>query len=707
MKNQRSFKTRDGAETVHRRGSFVYRYYIIAGIFAALCVLYAVLIVTGTAGESETPDGPEEEVFTEAMVKIQAVRGEIYDRNGKLLVKNNYSYRLYFDYAAMSRTYSEQNDDIIRFYDMADEMSLRSLMPDPFCPLIGSWPEYTYDTAMLSGQVASSRQARILRELGLGEDAGASELASALAKKYRMTDKKGNALYTVSEMNDMLRFRYETEAIQFAPGEPYTVLDGIGIEVITRAKELNIPGLRILTSYSREYCYPGAASQILGRIGKVPAENVDYYTSKGYPVNAAVGVDGVEQAFEKILRGMEGEMKIVKDKDGNVVSAETVKEPEPGMDVYLTIDIDLQMTAERALGENIAYVNDRAARISGSLDGEDCDCGALVAQKTNTGEVLVLASWPTFDLSRFNETYSELIEDPRRPMFNRALEGTYAPGSTFKVGVACMALLEKITVNDGETFVPSTLIKTTGKYTYYEDYQPVCWIYTLRKASHGSINVTKALQVSCNCFFYELGRILGIETINLYCRNYGLGESTGIELHEVEGVLADSEYTRRLGVAWTGGLTIQTAIGQAYNRFTPAQLSSYLSTIVNGGSRWALHVLKEVRSFDGTVVESYVPNVLSSVAIDAGTVGVLRNAMSKVVDESTTVTAFDKFPIKVGGKTGTAQVTGQSSNAVFLCFAPLDDPDITVAVVLERGATGANAARSARTVMDAYFLGQY
>ena len=705
MKNNTN-RSRDGGESAHSAVSFVYRYYIIAALFIALCIFYSVVLAgvhaNGESGEDEVP----EEVYTENLVRVQPVRGEIYDRNGKLLVKNNYTYDIEFQYPAMAKTYAEQNGEILKFFSMVDAMGLRDKMPARIMPLTGNWPDISYDTLLLEGSLVSARHARILRSLNLEEDASASDLAVALARKYNFAKKDGEALYTDGEMTDLLRFRYETEAIQFAPGEPYTVLKDIGVDVITRVKELNVAGAVVVTSYTREYCYPGVASQIMGRVGKIFAEDVDYYTSKGYPVTAVVGVDGIEKVFENYLRGMEGEMKIVRDGAGRVVSTEIVREPEPGKDVYLTIDIDLQAKTEKALGDNIAYVREAAAKKKGDHDGEDCDSGAVIVQNTNTGEVLVIASYPTFDLSRFGETYSELIADPKAPMFNRALEGTYAPGSTFKVGVACMALLEKIKVNNGETFTADTIIKTTGKYTYYEDYQPVCWLYTLHKRSHGSINVTTAIQVSCNCFFYEIGRILGIDTINRYCRSYGLGQSTGIELGEKEGVLADAEYTRTLGVAWTGGLTIATAIGQAYNRFTPAQLSSYLSTIVNGGSRWSLHVLKEVRNIDGTVEHSYVPNVLSSVAIDGKTLGTLRNAMSKVIDESTTVTAFDKFPIKVGGKTGTAEVAGQSSNAVFVSFAPLDDPEITVAVVLERGATGANASRTARAVMGAYFLGE-
>lgn len=707
-RNKSNLSSMSGSEVSRERP--IYRYMILIAVFVAVCVFYCVKIVLyNVHDETETPVEKQSR-NTERIVTLSAVRGEIFDRNGKCLVKNRYSYDIIFEYSAMAKTYAGQNGDIIKFYEMIDELRLEDNMPAAISPLHGIYPYLSYDLEIMSGSLAESRHKRIISDLELPEDADIDALVNALCKKYRMINSKGEPLYSDREMTYLLRFRYETEAMQFSPDEPYVALKDVGMDALTRLKEMNIKGARISASYSREYCYPGYASHILGRISRIYAEDAEYYTSQGYPIKAMVGVDGCELAFEKYLRGMNGKMKIIEDEDGNVISTEIIEEPEAGNDVWLTLDIDLQMRAEQALADNVQYVAAAGAKNKNKYTGEDCDCGALVAQKTKTGEVLVVASYPTYDLSKFNETYAQILEDPRNPLFNRALEGTYAPGSTFKVGVATAALLERIPVKNAagytETFSPTTLIRTEGIYKYYSDYQPVCWLYTLNRRSHGNINVTSAIQVSCNCFFYEIGRILGIDTINKYCENYGLGQTTGIELRENTGVLGDQKYVKELGVVWTGGLTIQTAIGQAYSRFSPLQISSYISTIVNGGTHWSSHLLKEVRNFEGSVVFEPEPEVLSTVDIDTGTRDVIRNAMSKVVDENTSVTAFDGFPIKVGGKTGTAQVTGQSSNAVFVCFAPLDDPDITVSVVLERGATGANSARSARQVMDLYFLGQ-
>jgi len=683
--------------------SHSYRFFILAALFVLVGALYSVILIRTVIENKNTGVVDETAGYTVRTVTVQAVRGEIYDRNGKKLVGNVYTDYLYFDYSAMPSGNVAKNEAIVAVMDLVDSLGIRDSLYESACPLQGTYPYYNYDLKMLEGSIASGRFNRIREYLELKENTGAAEFAKAIAKKYGMLDKNGDPLYSNERMTDLIRIRYEMEAIRFAPGEPYLILSGLGIKEKTAFLESGIRGIRIGVTYKREYLYPGYASHILGRIGKIQAENADYYTSLGYPVTAVVGIDGCEKAFEEHLRGMDGKLKITEDKEGNIVSVETVKDAEPGLDIYLTIDIDLQIVAENALEENIAYVVSEASKQTAKYEGEDCDSGAMVIEKVGTGELLAVASYPSFNLVNFGKDYNSLIEDSRTPLFNRALNGTYAPGSTFKVGMAVAGLTDGTTMADGKPFTATTLIKDEGKYTYYEDYQPECWVYAYGRANHGSINVTKAIQVSCNCFFYELGRLMEIDTINKYCKLYGLGQSTGIELPESTGVLADSSYVSKLGVTWTGGLTIQTAIGQGYNRFTPLQLANYTAMVISGGTRYSLHLLKEVRRFNGETVLSVEPEVAASLNISNSTTETIRNAMSKVVEENATVTAFDGFKIRVGGKTGTAQVTGQSSNAVFVAFAPLDSPEITVACVLERGAHGTNAARSIRTVMEKYF----
>ena len=317
-----------------------------------------------------------------------------------------------------------------------------------------------------------------------------------------------------------------------------------------------------------------------------------------------------------------------------------------------------------------------------------------------TGAVLALASYPTYDLSTFSETYGDLVQDEKAPLFNRALEGTYAPGSTFKPGVAAAALQEGI-------ITPQTEIQDLGQYTYYTDYQPRCWIYTPRYGmrTHGYVNVSEAIQVSCNYFFYEVGRQLTITKIDEYCEKYGLGQPTGIELSEKTGVLAGPAYREENGKIWYDGDTLQAAIGQSDHLFTPLQLSVYIATLLDGGDRMGAHILKETRDYFGNVLYEAQPEVIDSVQLDDVVVETVQNAMKDVTENGSAARVFVNYPISVGGKTGTAQVSEDSSdNATFIAFAPFDDPQIVATCVIEHGANGTDAGFAIRDLFNYYFF---
>ena len=690
---------------MHRR--FVYRYVIIAVAFLLVCSFFLIQAARFQIEASQS-SAHEDDGSVTRTVKIPALRGEIFDRNGVPIVTNRTIYTLVLDYNAIAGTYAESNAAILEVLSVIREMGAESKMPESPSALVGVYPYMFYNDVLLENSAtARKRLERILSMFSLEEDAEATELMAAIAKKYGLVDKKGVAKYSLSEMTELIRVRYEMNAVQFSAVEPYVVAEDIGFDLLTRFKELHIRGTDIRVEYERAYAFPGYASHILGRIGKIHAEDVAYYTELGYPVNAIVGNSGCELAFEEYLRGIDGEMKITEDRDGNTIRTEVTRAPVPGRDVYLTLDIKLQIAAEDALAENVSYIVNRAAQTAAEFDGEDADSGAIVAQAVDTGELLALASYPTYDLSTFNRDYSTLVDDRALPLFNRALEGTYAPGSTFKIGVAAAALTEEIVMDSGEAFTPETLIHTEGRYTYFTNNSttPRCWIYSpaYNFRTHGTINVVEAIRVSCNCFFYEVGRLLGIDRINNYCRMYGLGQKTGIELPESVGVLADEKYALERGESMAGENTIRTAIGQGFSAFTPIQINTYISTIINGGTRYATHLLYAVRDFGSTEGDVTEPVVLSRLRLSDGTLATIKEGMSKVVEGSTSVTSFATLPVSVGGKTGTAQKNGQSSNAVFIAVAPLEAPEIAVTCVIEKGAKGASASRSVRTVMDCYF----
>ncbi len=703
MKVENNFSEEEQKQS---RKNLTVRYIIISVSFVIAAILYTISIGRIQLEYAANSSEEKESTYRQRKVAIQAVRGEIFDRNGEALVTNDYKYSLIFDYSAMSRSAAEQNAAILEVLSLINAQGAGGTIPETSSPIRGKYPYLYYDSEMLESSTARSRLKRILNANELGEDADAASLGKKLAEKYRMLDKDGVPLHSAEEISELIRVRYEMEVIRFSAIEPYVFAKDVELDVITAVSEASIRGVNTSVSYSRVYHYPGYASHILGRISKIYAEDAEYYTSQGYPVTALVGVDGCEKTFETYLRGMDGEMLITEDDDGNIVNAEVVKDAVAGKDVYLTIDIKLQIAAEDALKKNIEDINAKAAEDEDPLDGEDADSGALVVQSASGGDILAIASYPTYDLSTFGADYNELIKDKTKPLFNRALQGTYAPGSTFKVGIAMAALCEGTKMSDGSPFDASTVIKTTGKYTYYSDYQPTCWIYTNKyRGSHGSINVSKAIQVSCNCFFYEVGRLLGIDNINKYCTSYGLGQATGIELPEAKGVLADSKYKQSSGQGvWTGGDTIATAIGQAYNQFTPLQIANYISTIVNGGTRYSVHLLHSVKSFSGEELHSYQPSAIDKLNVSSKNYKTIISAMSSVIEDGSASKEFSNFPIPIGGKTGTAQINkNQSNNAVFVAFAPLDSPEIVVSCVIEKGAKGLNAAQSVRTAMECYF----
>jgi penicillin-binding protein 2 len=315
-----------------------------------------------------------------------------------------------------------------------------------------------------------------------------------------------------------------------------------------------------------------------------------------------------------------------------------------------------------------------------------------VVIQVGTGDILACASYPSYDLSAFYENYAQLLADPSRPMFNRALQGRYAPGSTFKVVTATAALTEGV-------ITPSTTIYDRGIIDEYKGYSYTCWTYP---GSHGTINVKEALQVSCNYFFYVTGRSVGIDALDKYAAAYGLGQNTGIELFENTGILASREYKEtEVGEEWYVGDTLQASIGQSFHLFTPLQLASYAATIASGGKRYAAHLLYGVSGSEGFRKE---PEVLSTVDADEDTFAALHEGMLMASRYGSASYVFGNYRIPVCSKTGTAQVGEEAvNNAVFIAFAPMEDPEIALAVVVESGANGYYLAEGARDISDWYF----
>lgn len=653
-------------------------------------------------------------VYHTRTVTIPAQRGEIYDRNGSALVKNIYSYNLLLDYASMPKAQDDINAVITELWSIASKTASEDKLTPPKPTLdytvssagIGfSYPESFEET------VRGKRYFRLIEDMNLSEES-LEDQTKALMLRYGIMKTEKNAktgkketfcVYPYDVAARLLETRLDMELSGFSSVQPYKFAEDVSLTFITSAEEKFTRGITVKKTASREYLYPGYLTHILGRVSGIPGDKADYYTEKGYPVDALVGVSGAESAFEDYLRGIDGEMTITEDEYGNVVGTEITKQPQAGHDVYLTIDIAMQMKAENALAENIIKIRSEANPYK-ALTGEDASAGALVVEDLATGEMLAMASYPTYNLATFSEDYAALSEDPTSPFLNRTLNGRYAPGSTFKIGVATAALSEG-------TITKDTVINAEGVYTYYADsgFTPRCWINLLYGGKHGPIRVVEAIQESCNCFFYEVGRLLSIETMNEYCRHYGLGQPTGIELSESTGILAGPDYRADNGLGqWSPGDTITAAIGQSDNLFTPVQIGNYISTILNKGTRNEVHVLKEVREYSGKAVFKQKKTVADTIKISDDTLDTVKEGMRGVMDNGSAASVFKDYPISVGGKTGTAQVyTDRSDNGVMVAFAPFEDPKIVVTSVIEQASGGTEAGYCIRDILDFYFDVEY
>ena len=696
------------------KNNHVWRTITIIAVYGFVTVLFiGRLIYLQVSGQDYYSMSMPSRQYTRT-VSIQAQRGEIYDRNGRPLVVNHYSYDISADYSSKPSSGREFNDMLLDFLLCADRSGADVAEPKDSLEVevLADGLHFTKPEGF-EETVRGKRYAKLVSELHPKASEGTDGEGAVLLKYFGITSEEKGASgktetfcnYTWANAKRLFLIRLDMELSGFSPAQPYVLASNATTDLIAAVEEKYSTGFLVSVRSSRQYLYPGYASHILGLVNKIPAAELEQYTEKGYPMDAVVGISGAEAAFEDYLRGSDGTLTITEDEYGNVLSAEVTKEPSPGHDVYLTIDIDMQMTAERALAENIMKIREEADPDK-PLTGEDAYSGALTVLDADTFEVLSLCSYPTFNLATFSRDYPYLSNDQLKPMFNRALTGAYAPGSTFKIGVAVAALSEG-------TITKDTIIEDEGIYRYYENskYTPRCWLYLLTNGqqTHGRINVVEAIQESCNYFFYEVGRNLTISKMNEYCRKYGLGQPTGIELPESTGILAGPDYRAENGLGqWSPGDTLQAAIGQSDNQFTPLQISIYLATVLNGGTRYSASILHSVKDYaTGRVIYSRTPKVLDTVDIGRDILSTVKEGMRGVMDNGSAASVFRGYEISVGGKTGTAQVyENKSDNGIMTAFAPFENPEIVVTCVIEQGSGGTQAGYAVRDVMDYYFREQ-
>ena len=611
---------------------------------------------------------------------ITAARGEILDRYGRVLVSNRVSLDV-----TINRKRLVEGDD-----PNGAILGLIQLVQAAGYPYVETMP-ITREAPFAYTEGGQETFLRYLVHFELEEDTSAEELLTWMRRHYAIPDS-----YTPEQARMAAGVRWELERRDLFDGGTYTFTTDLDAALVAAISERTYPGVNIVTNSARQYNTTYAA-HLLGRVGPIMRDEKDYYLDKGYPLNATVGLEGVEKAFEEQLHGTNGTRVTVRSEDGQVIDSYYQEEPKAGNNVCLTIDLSCQQVVEDALAAEIEKINQN--RMKEAKPGETVQLarsGAAVLIQVGTGDLLAAASYPTFDLSNYSRDLAQLISDPSAPLYNRALQGTYAPGSTFKVVTATAGLSEGV-------ITPETTIYDRGIIDEYEGYTYTCWTYP---GSHGTINVREALQVSCNYFFYVVGRSLGIDTLDRYAAEYGLGQPTGIELYESTGILASREYKEsRIGENWYVGDTLQASIGQSYHLFTPLQLASYAATIAADGERYAVHILRSVLSADnGAILQSVAPEILSEVEVDKLFYRDIKEGMLMASRYGSASYVFRNYEIPVCSKTGTAQVNlDEVNNAVFIAFAPKDDPEIALAVVVENGANGYYLAEVARDIFDWYF----
>ncbi len=654
------------------------RRYILIAIAVIFVVLFAIRLV-----KLQLIDG---DMYSDIVyagstksVTVKSTRGEIFDRNGVPIVVNETAYDIIIDKAYIDS--SRTNEVILLLSERLKEENIEWIDNLPI--------SFTQPFTFLEN--SDSAISRLKKFLELQSYSTAGNCIEALIELYDLEE------YPPEMARVICGVRYEMTQKGYNLSTPYTFAKGVPDSIAFLIEEdiASFSGIYVSEVPARKYTDGTLAPHIIGSIGPIYENETETYKELGYDLNDYVGKGGIEKLLESYLKGESGERLISLDYSGRVISVENTVSPQAGNSVYLTLDYELQKATQSALENRILEMRGGKEE----KDGFNAKGGSAVAVAVKTGEVLAMATYPSYDISTFNQDYYELINNELNPLVNRALTGLYAPGSCFKP-VTATAGYATGDLKSNTTFYCNHV------FTFFEDYQPTC-MYT-----HKTINLKTALQVSCNVFFYELGVKVGSQRLANFARQYGLGESTGIELFEYTGVMASEQNRVASGGIWQPGDVLQAAIGTSDSRFTPLQLAMYTATLANNGVRMNASIVSKITSYDGeTIVEETSPSIASVVDAESHVFEDIKKGMVAASHESggTAFKYFGDYPVKVASKTGTPENAGtKSDGCVFICYAPANDPEIAIAIVIEEGYQGYHAAPIAKEMLDAYFgYGKY
>lgn len=705
---------------MNQRPSQLTRFRVMAAMALAVLAIYLVVLFNTQVVHHEEYLAKSIQTITR-MENVEASRGIITDRSGRTLVTNQSTYSLTFD-ASLLKPGENQNDAILRLVTLCRDQGvawednlplsldgaahftvdtltdtqksrffsyLRDLKPtrELLAAYVRQHPELlkppkegetaldpaaAKDTELLK----QTNSAALTNSLLLNAGVTPAKLFDWMREDMKLSDN-----YSDSDARLILGVRYELKLRKLgANNNAYVLAQNVDVAFCSLISDGQFQGAKIIRSSARQYATT-YATHILGTVGRIP-DYTDEWEDRGYLMDDTIGLSGVEAAFEDYLRGADGKRMISVNSDGKVTGEYYSVEPRSGYTVELTVDLKLQQAVEDTLAAKVAQLNQK--------DHLDSRGAAAAVVKVGTGEILSLASYPTFDLSTWRQDYAELSSDPATPMLNRAASSAYAPGSTLKPATAVAAL------ESGAT-TPSETLFDTG----YWKYPSTTWnggTWCWKHSGHGKVNATTAITNSCNYYFAEMGYRMGLDTLNEYYSALGLGEPTGIEIGEKTGRQATNEGGSNQA-PWA-------AYGQADQLYTPLQLANYIATLVSGGQHCPAHLLKSVKSYDNSeIIATGDTTPLNTLNISDSTLQAVKKGMYGYTQPGGMVYSYFKDCIvSAGAKTGTAQLGGGlKNNGVFVAFAPYDDPEIAIALVLEKGDAGAALASTAVTILNSYF----
>lgn len=669
--------------------------YIFAGvlIFAAFAVcVYRLADWQIVNGASFLEKANHTSEFT---ISMDAARGEILDANGSGLAVNKTGYAIVFDKIYM--TSGTENKTIIQLINLLGKRGEKWVDVLPIT--VNSSGKYEF----IKGEEKEITRLKSKDYLNMEPYATADQCMQHLAENY---DCKG---YSAKDTRDIVSVRYNMTKSWFSISYPYTFADDVSKETISIINEnsAKLPGATAKVTTVRQ-CPDGTLlPHILGTVGAISQEEYEkLHVSKDYALDARIGKSGIEQVFEDKLRGTVGEKVVELTNSGSVESETVTKAPSSGNTVYLTIDSNLQKVLNTSLTQNVQGAQAWGRKLcaenykgSSKNHGEDCTAGAAVVLRVKDLAVLAASTYPSYDLNEYlknSNYYTSLLKDGSKPLINRALNGNFTPGSIVKPYVALAALQEN-------AITTSTRILGNSKYMRFasSNFTPGSI------GNYGMITLNKAIEKSSNSFFYEVGYRLGITKMNLYAKRFGLGVKTGIELSESAGTLAGPAEVAAAGGSWWDGDTVEAAVGQSDNKFTPLQLATYVSTIANNGTRLTPHIVEKVTDYSRKkTIFSAASTVADKADLSQQNLNYVKAAMHSVATSGTASSMFANYGIAIAAKTGTAERDTGSDNVTFVAFAPYENPEIAIAVVLDHGATSKFSNQVAKDIFDAYFFGK-